>query len=210
MKSYEDLLDLISRPQNVPFYTQYLDLHARIIPDLVKLLNKHDISVSSSPSHKFFCYIIGTYFQEVLGSKEGSPCLKFFMLTCGHEACSRVNDFLRSEQRETSFPLSDTIQRCVSDLHTNGRGRLLSKEVYLYSEPPRIDLIKRDDAVAAQNWSIRLADAQKLLRTIGTDEEISQIMGERYQDVMKALEGSQAFVIAETRREEVDEEMVGT
>ena len=70
-KSYEDLLDLISRPHGVPFYTQYLDLHAMIIPDLVKLLDKHGISVSSSPSRKFFCYIIGTYFQEVLGSKEG-------------------------------------------------------------------------------------------------------------------------------------------
>ena len=209
MKSYEDLLDLISRPGKVPFYTQYLKLHARIIPDLVKLLDKHDISVSSSPSRKFFCYIIGTYLQEVLGSKEGSPCLKSFMLTCGHEACSRVNDFLRSEKRETSFPLGNTIPDCVSDLQINGRNSILSHGVYLYPNPPRIDLIKRDDAVATRNWSIRLADAQKLLRTIGTNEEVSQIMGERYQDVVKALEGSQAFVIAETRREVVDEAVVG-
>jgi len=131
------------------------------------------------------------------------------MLTCGHEACSRVNDFLRSETRKISLPFSNTIYDCVYDLQTDGRGRLFCKGFYLNAEPPRVELIKYDDAVAARNWSARLADAQKLLRTIGTDEEISQIMGERYQDVMKALEGSQAFVIAETRREEVDEEMVG-
>ena len=131
------------------------------------------------------------------------------MLTSGHEAYSRVNNFLRSEKRETLFPLGNTIQCCVSDLHTDGRGSLLSKGVYLHSEPPRIDLVKHDDAVATRNRSIHLADTQRLLRTIGTDEEITQIMGERYQDATKALEGSQAFVIVETRREEADEAMVG-
>lgn len=59
--------------------------------------------------------------------------------------------------------------------------------------------------MAAQQWSVRLDDTRELLRTIGTEEEISQIMGERYHDLVKALEGSQAFVVTETQREEARE-----
>ena len=59
--------------------------------------------------------------------------------------------------------------------------------------------------MAAQQWSVRLDDTRELLRTIGTEEEISRIMGERYRDLVKALEGSQAFVVTETQREEARE-----
>ena len=81
--------------------------------------------------------------------------------------------------------------------------------VYRRAKPPCMDLSKRSEAATAQSWSIRLAKTQEFLRIIGTDEEISQIMGERYQDVVKALEGSQAFVFTETQREGADEAMVG-
>ena len=208
-KSYEDLLDLISHPRGKPFYTRYLDLYARILPDLVKLLNENGISVSSSPSRKFFRYIIGAYLQDFLGSTGESPYLELSMLTCGHEACSRVNDFLRSEEERTRVPLGDAIESCVTGLQKDGRDMLFRWDVYRREKPPRMELSKRSEAAAAKSWSIRLAKTQECLRTIGTDEEISQIMGERYQDVVKALEGSQAFVIMETRREEADEAMVG-
>ena len=208
-KSYEDLLDLVSRPRGEPFYTRCLDLYAKILPDLVKLLDKYGISLSSSPSRKFFHYIIGAYLQDVLGSEGESPYLKFSILTCGHEACSRVNDFLRSEEESTKVPLDDTIERCLTGLGIHHRDRLLLWHIYRWDKPPRIGLEKRAKATAAQSWSIRLAETQEFLRTIGTDEEISQIMGERYQDVVKALEGSQAFAVTETQREEADEAMVG-
>lgn len=209
-KSYEDLLDLISRPRDKPFYTQYLNFYSKIIPNLVKLLREHGIKVSSSPSRKFFCYIIEMYLHEVLGSKEGSPYLKFSMLTCGHEVCSQVNDFLRSEEKEKTIPLVKGVYRCVASLKIDGRHDLFDLKPYRRRKPPCMDLVKKREAMAAQHWSVRLADARALLKSIGTDEEISQIMGERYRDVEKALEGSQAFVVTETGKEEGDvEAMVG-
>jgi len=72
-----------------------------------------------------------------------------------------------------------------------------------------MDFAKHHEAMAAQHRRIRLAEAQKVLRNIGTDEEISQIMGERYTDVVEALEGSQAFAVTEIQGEEADEAMVG-
>lgn len=74
-KSYEDVLDHISHPHEVSFYIHYHELFAKTLPDQVKLLEKHGISVSSSPSREFLRYVIGTYFEEVLGSREGSPYL---------------------------------------------------------------------------------------------------------------------------------------
>lgn len=200
MKFYSDLLGFISRPVEEPFYGQYLGLYAKIIPDLVKLLKERGISVSSSPSRKFFRYIIEMYLQEVLGSKEGSPYLKFSMLTCGHEACSQVNDFLRSEETKMKVPVDSAACRCATDLRIDQRYRLIERESYTGWERPSLDLIKSHEAMAAQHWSIRLADAQELLKSIGTDDEISRIMGGRYADVRRALGGSRAFVITETLR----------
>ena len=203
-KSYEDILDHISHPHEVSFYTQYRGLFAKTLPDQVKLLEKHGISVSSSPSREFFRYVIGTYLEEVLGSREGSPYLKFTMLTCGHETCSQVNDFLRSEERETSIPLDDVTRRCIKGLEIDKLYGLFNTDT-LWSKFPRINLSKSREAMAAQRWSVRLDNTLELLRTIGTEEEMSQIMGERYQDFVKALEGSQAFVVTETQREEATE-----
>ena len=201
MKSYEDILDHISRPQEEPFYTRYLGLFAKTLPDQVKLLEKHGISVSSSPSRKFFRYVIGTYLEEVLGSKEGSPYLKLSMLTCGHETCSQVNDFLRSEEGETTLPADRVTERCAKGLRIDKRYELFRVDTSWWSKSPQMKLTKTHETIAAQQWSVRLADTRELLKTIGMEEEISQIMGERYQDLVKALEGSQAFVITETQRE---------
>ena len=67
-----------------------------------------------------------------------------------------------------------------------------------------MDLTKKHGAIAGQDWNVRLGDTQKVLESIGTEEEISRIMGERYRDVGKALEGSQAFVIIEGEDEQMD------
>lgn len=213
---YGDLLDLVSRPREEPFYTQYLGLYAEIIPDLVKLLGEHGTSVSSSPSREFFRYIIGTYLQEILGSRDGSPFLKFSMLACGHNACSRVNDFLRSEERKTTIEIlpeynseREATEHCIGDLKIAGRYSLLTCWTYYYRKPPRVGLAKKDEAMAAQHWSVRLADAREFLKGIGAEEEMSGIMGERYSDVEKALEGSRAFVISGTQREGAEDTMVG-
>ena len=202
-------MDLTCRPHGKAFYTKYVDLYAKIIPDLIKLLGEHGMSVSSSPSCKFFRYVIETYLQEVLGSTEGSPYLKFTTLTCGHEGCSQVNDLLRSEEEKKTVPLNRDLERCLGSLKIDGRHDPFNRDAHWGRNPSTMDLTKTHQALAAQNWSTRVGDAREVLKSIGTDEEISQIMGERYGDVEKALEGSKAFVITEIEREEADEAMVG-
>ena len=208
-KVYGDLLDLLCRPQKKSFYTRYVELYARTISDLVKLLGNHGIGVSSSPSCKLFRRFIEMYLQEILGSKEGSPCLKPSMLTCGHEGCSQVNDFLRSDEEKKTFPLKWETERCVRDLQIGREHNVFDRDSHWGRTPASMDLTKTHHALAAQKWNVRVADAREVLRGIGTDEEVSQIMGERYGDVEKALEGSKAFVITEIEREEGDEAMDG-
>jgi hypothetical protein len=206
MKSCGDLLDFISRPRNDSFYSRYLYLYTKIIPDLVKLLGEHNISLSSPTPRKFFSDIIGTYLQDILGSKDGSPFLKFPALTCEHEACSRFNDFLRSEETRITVQLEDpAVEDCI-----DGPRVFVDKTNRRHGPPASLEYVKKRAAEAAQHWSVRLADTRKMLASIGTDEQISEIMGERYADVEKALEGSQAFVIVGTEGElETEEAMVG-
>lgn len=203
MKPYGDLLGtLILSPQ--PFYTRYHDLYATIIPHMVKLLGGCNINVSSSPSREFFYHIIGTYLEEILGSKEGSPHFNFSLLTCGHEACAQTNSFLQSE--ETCITIGTrSLPPCVKKLKMDD----LFETKWHYSTPDSVKLTKNKKADAARCWSIRVVGARKLLSGIGTDEEISKIMGERYPDVERALEGSQAFVTSKARREPGTEEWDG-
>ena len=212
MKPYGDLLNSIAGPgrDKESFYTRYLKLYARIIPKLVELLGEGGISVSSPPSREFFRNIIGTYLEDILGSKEGSTYLEFSMLACGHEACSKVNDFLQSEETETEIQTDGATNRCLGDLKIDGRHPVLEFDSRYYRRGCPTKLTKTHEAEAAQHWSVRLADARKLLNSIGTEEEISRIMGERYRDVEKALEGSQAFGTAGTQGEiEADDALVG-
>lgn len=204
MGAYGDLLGSFALgPHKEYFYSEYQYFYAEIIPDLVKLLREHGVDVSSSPSREFFYDIIGTYLEQILGSKKGSPYLKFSVLTCEHEGCAQINDFLRSKKTHMTIKTDwGAISDCVASLKIDGkRYEYPLLQVRGQSTATRlqtVEFIKNHEAEAAQDWSVRLADARKMLKDIGTDEEISQIMGERHSDVEKALEGSQAFVTSET------------
>lgn len=206
---HKELLDCISDSCR-PFYTRCVNIYSKVIPELIRLHGEHGVSVSSSPSGDFLRYVVGTYLQDVLGTEEGSPYLKFSTLTCGHEGCSVVNDFLRSEEREKTIPLNDEVNRCIGSLRIDSQFHILKREPHWWKNPPTVDLTKTREGLGAQYWSFRLANTRKLLEKIGTEEEICEIMGERWEDVKKALEGSQAFVVTEAGREKgADEEMDG-
>ena len=184
-------------------------LYSEIIPELIKLHREHGISVSSSPLGEFLRYVVGMYVQDVLGTEEGSPYLKPSMFTCDHEGCSRANDFLRSEEKEQRIPLDRNVKRCVSSLRINNRYDVLKCSPDWDEKPPLMDLVKTPEALAALSWSVRLGNTRELLEAVGTEEEVCEIMGERCQDLKKALEGSQAFTVTEAGREEADKEMEG-
>ena len=212
MKPYGDLLNSIAGPgrDKESFYTRYLNFYAGIIPKLVELLGEGGISVSSPPSREFFRNIIETYLKEILGSKEGSTYLKFSMLACGHETCSKVNDFLQSEETKTEIQTDRATDRCLDDLKIGGRHPVLKLETQYHKKGCPRKLTKTHEAEAARHWSVRLADTRKLLNSIGTEDEVSRIMGERYRDVERALEGSQAFETAGAQGGiEADDAMVG-
>ena len=202
---HKEVLDRITR-FGKPFYARYVDLYSKIIPELIRLHGEHGVSVLSSPSGDFLRYVVETYLQDVLGTKEGSPYLKFSMLTCGHEECSPVNEFLLSEEREKTIEASNQVAHCVHSIKIDSRYEVLDSKPYWWKKPPTMDLTKTAEGLGARYWSVRLADTRKMLEKIGTEEEVCEIMGDRWEDLKKALEGSQAFVVTETGREKGGEE----
>lgn len=189
------------------FHNQYVGFHEEVIPTMVGMLKKHGVKASSSPTREFLCGVVGKYLEEMLGSKElGSPYLKMPAVTCGHEGCGEVEEFLLSGESRMRIPVSkwDKVRGCVVDLKIGGRHEALEIERLLRDEPGYVELRKTRAAEVGQDWRVRLVEAEKLVKCIGEgEEEISEIMGERYSDVEKALEGSQAFVMIE------EDEMVG-
>jgi len=101
----------------------------------------------------------------------------------------------------------DNAEDCITGSPFGERHRILGRERDACCDISTY-VIKYDKAAVVQSWSTRLADTQQLLETIGTDKEISQIMGV----LPRCREGSrriQVFVITETQREEADGSMVG-
>ncbi|KAF8629388.1 hypothetical protein AX17_005684 [Amanita inopinata Kibby_2008] len=63
-----------------------------------------------------------------------------------------------------------------------------------------VKVTKVAKVLAAARWEGQLADAKKFLNMVGTDEQIEKFMGDRYEDLMKALEGNESFVLDEEGR----------
>ncbi|KAF6756353.1 hypothetical protein DFP72DRAFT_1066708 [Ephemerocybe angulata] len=53
----------------------------------------------------------------------------------------------------------------------------------------------------AYSWETRLAAAKAFLDTIGDEEGLKRLMGERYDDVLKAMDGTQAFIYTAGEKE---------
>lgn len=206
MESYGKLLErLLPLSDDQSFYARYRDVYEGLIPGLTKKLKELGVSVWTSPSREFFHEIIGRYLEEVVGSREGSRYLKFPILGCEHEWCRPLEEFLRSEER--CLRVEGGRQNCSYRLKLDGGYELLEAKPLFGTRVAASEYKKKHEALAVQYLSVRVADARKLLESIGTEEDISRIMGERYLDVEKALEGSQAFV--HVRKAGTGEGMVG-
>ena len=59
-------------------------------------------------------------------------------------------------------------------------------------------MTKLPSVIAASTWSHRERDARTFLASIGSDSDISRIMGSSYPDVLVALQGTRPFSAVRT------------
>ena len=168
-------------------------IYTPLIPQLCGLLTQTKIDICTAPFSNFFCLLISHYLHYVLSSK-GQNFLQPRNVDCFSRNCSdcrALNEFLFGRNPRHSFHF---VQKTRSHLETQLSG---VRDLVIY-EPQRIGrsqymmVTKTPAVLAGSRWAHRIHEIKGLFQAIGT-KNVEKIMGNRYADVCKALEGQSGF-----------------
>lgn len=168
-----------------------------MIKPLRELLNKEGVDVSSGPFHDLFHLLIGSYLQDVLGAK---PRLiartKLRKIGCGCADCENVDTFLFSTQSAELTLRLVKARRLHVESRLNTASDLLTYQV-IHGSPYRLHITKTAETVEAGRWSARQTNARSFLKKVGEDDVLQKVMGTRWDDVRKAIQGTEPFKLAQ-------------
>ncbi|TFK65137.1 hypothetical protein BDN72DRAFT_846005 [Pluteus cervinus] len=175
-------------------------VYSHFIPKLQKLLAKHDSSVASPPFSDFARDVIGLYLQDILGPKvQVIPALKN-ALRCGPGCrdCNALESFMKSSQR--TYRLFAGLKRRAHierQIQKNGANALSfetqKKQGSKDDDPHDLVVTKKEGYGQISQWDDRQEQARKLLKLFGDSDVVAKVMGDREDDVLRALDGTRAF-----------------
>ena len=195
LKSCGILLVLVVKSQ-ADLSTKFKTLFTPLIPELRQLLTRKAIDISSSPFGDFFRVVIGAYLQHILGAKpRHNRAPKIRKIGCGCGDCRAINNFLLSAASQQTFRAPQS-RRTHIEGHLRVASDLLTYTTIRSGSPHGLHVTKNQEIVAAAQWLIRQGEAKTFLGRIGNDAVIGKIMGDRYADVINALDGSQQYRLA--------------
>jgi hypothetical protein len=195
LKNCENLLALVIKSQG-DLSTKFKTLYTPLISELRQMLTKKGVDVSSYPFGEFYRIIIGAYLQHILGAKPRHIRVpKIRKIGCGCGDCSTINNFLLSAGSQQTFRYAQS-RRTHMEGYLRAAPDLVTYTTIRSGSPHGLVVTKSKEIVAAAEWLIRQGDAKSLLGKIGSDAVIARIMGSRYADVAKALDGTQQFRLA--------------
>ena len=168
------------------FQVLYFPFLARLRP----LLDKHHVEFSSPPFRDFARTLIGRYLIGVLRDNPGEPKAKMRRIGCGCPDCQALDAFLMSEKPTTQFRLRQD-RRAHLERQASAAKDIITFHTITAGSPHTLVLTKRTEIF--KQWSNRVKTARSLLSSIGDAPMIAKIMGSRYGDVQKALDGTQPY-----------------
>lgn len=168
-----------------------------LIPEVRRLMNTHCLSPGQDPFGRLFRGLIECYMCKVLG--EGPRTLStasFRKIGCGCYECNEIDHFLLSDtvdSRQIFRQLQAKRTHLIARLHT--ADDICTYTIIRSGKPHGIRVTKRKASFDTARWRAKQDAARRFLDTIGTDVAIASIMGSRFGDVMKALDGSQKYIV---------------
>jgi hypothetical protein len=180
---------LIKVPGNVP--EKFETLYSPLIPGLQELSRKEGINICSPPFSDLLQFLVGSYLCDILGPKPREVVVR--NIGCGCDDCRLVDKFLTSRATEETFRFIKAHRLHVEE-ELGSASDLIRFTVFRHSSPHGLVVTKQPALLAASSWKHRVAEAKKLLKSIGDEDVISKLMGRQYSDMVKALEGTQPFI----------------
>ena len=194
MTPCKNLFVILLKVQGAAF-DKFKTLYSPLIPRLRELLRTKGIDICSSPFADLLQLLAGSYLRDVLGAKSSKVNTAIRKIGCGCADCNQVDAFLTSSSaREQTFRYAQA-RRTHVERRLSAASDLVTFQTIRRGSPHGVSVTKRPEIVAASQWTSRVAQAKTFLRTIGDDDILSRLMGNRYADVLKALQGTQQFIL---------------
>ncbi|KAG6835403.1 hypothetical protein H0H93_001817 [Arthromyces matolae] len=173
-------------------------LYTPLIPQLRNLMNSKAIDLCFPPISEFLQLLVGSYLRDVLGAPPptNTSRTRVRKIGCKRRLCYGCDDldrFILSNKKMDHFPLVYK-ERLHLEAQLCTAPDLVSFVTLRFGSPYRVQVTKVPQIVALQEWEGKAADAKEFLLSIGDDSALERLMGNRFEDVQKALSGAQPFI----------------
>ena len=168
--------------------TKFDSIYTPLVPQLYKLLEEINLDLCVAPFIDFFHLYISHYLHYMLGPKDQNLQLRLVNCPQNCSDCVALNKFITRTESQHSF-------RFVQKTRTHLENQLSGIRDLVTYAPVRsgrsqyMEVQKTPAALAGARWEQRRRQVSGLFQTIGV-KNVERIMGNRYIDVCKALEGS--------------------
>jgi hypothetical protein len=172
-------------------------VYTPVLPQLCKLLRKTNIDVCAVPFIDFFRLLISHYLCHILRTK--GELKQPPKLGCGCSECQELDRFLAGKQSQYIFRISgQRIDHLKAQIRAGSRaGDLVEPETRYHENHPHLVITKTHAFRFETMWEYRLQIVYDMFTAIGT-KNVEKIMGDRYVDLLKALEGQVGFCLDDT------------
>ncbi|KAF8074847.1 hypothetical protein FPV67DRAFT_601295 [Lyophyllum atratum] len=174
---------------------KFQKLYTPLVPRLRDLMRTKGVPLRHSyPFSSFLQLLVGYYLRDVLVTPGYIPQTTIRKVGCGCEDCNYLDSFLTGGKAQETF-------RCVSQRRAHLEDRLYTaRDLVTYittrsAVPHGLEVTKSPEIVATQTWAGRFEQAQAFLRSIGDVQDLFNLMGNRYGDLINALRGAQHFAL---------------
>jgi hypothetical protein len=169
--------------------TKFDSIYTPLVPQLCRLLAEVNLDVCVAPFVDIFRLYISHYLHYMLGPKVQNLPLR--LVNCHLRNCSdciALNQFITGTE---SRHLLHFVQKTRPHLenHLNGVRDLVTYAPVRSGRSQYMEVKKTPAVLAGTRWEQRRQQVNGLFQTIGITN-VERIMGNRYVDVCKALEGS--------------------
>jgi hypothetical protein len=177
-------------------------IYTPLLPKLCKLLRKTNTDVCAAPFINFFRLVISHYLSHVLRTK--AQLVQPPKIGCGCSDCRELDRFLAGKQSQYTFRISRTRIDHLEFRIRCASGDLVTQETQYHENYNWYLVLTKTHAFRfATMWEYRLQVVYDMFTAIGTNN-VEKIMGDRYVDVCKALEGRDAFCLDDTAAQQPD------
>lgn len=176
---------------------KFRDLFIPLVPYLVCIQKENNIPIGAGVCGDFFRWLIEKYLRDVLGTKKSyippNSIRKLGCRSTGCSDCTELDKFIQSTEVSHVFRAAENRRKHLESRMAEAHDLVVYKTIRSGS-PYSLEVTKHKKVVEWSAWVGRQKAAKNFLASFGGEKALKDIMGDRFEDVMKALSGEEYVI----------------